>query len=134
MAVHLGAERQVLVTRGSVAWQRLASRPDFCVGAHLLLVVLLDRLADLTLEEEGTLLHGRVHLAIDENTGTEVSLRVDAEILVLRHDALVHVVDELEVFVIGILVSEYFVLHGRGSRSNRHKTLSEEEVWSESNR
>lgn len=111
VAVHLGAKVYVLIASAGAAWKCLPRRPDFCISAGLLLVVLLNGFADLPLEEERSLLHGRVHLTVDEDTGAEIFLGVDAQILVLRHDALVHVIDECKVLILGILVSEDFILH-----------------------
>lgn len=130
VAIDLGAERNILVARRGTAGESLSSRPDLCVCSDFFFVVLLDRFANLPLEEQRAFLHGGVHLAVDKDASAEVPLSVHAEIFVFRHDTLIHIIDELKVIIIGILVSEHFVLHGGSSGANGDESLSEEKVWS----
>jgi hypothetical protein len=53
---------------------------------------------------------------------------VDAEVFVLGHDSLVHVADEVECLVGGILVAVDFVPHYTLGRAGRSESLHEEEV------
>ncbi|KAI6765722.1 hypothetical protein HG530_006792 [Fusarium avenaceum] len=94
----------------------------------LLLVVVLELLADALLEEERTLLHLGVHLAIDEDTGVDVLLSVGAEVLILGHDALVKLGDEVEVIVARVLVAEELVAHGGAGRAVGDEALDHEEM------
>lgn len=91
-------------------------------------MVLSNSVTDSLLEEERALLHLRVHLAVDEDTGIEILLRLVAEIFVLGHDALVDVADELEFFVGGVLVAEDLVLHRRAAGADGHEALNHEKV------
>lgn len=90
--------------------------------------MLLESGADVLLEEERTLLHLGVHLAVDEDTGVDVLLGVGAEVLVLRHDTLVELSDESEVFIAGVLVAEELVAHGGAGRAVGNESLDHEEV------
>lgn len=102
-------------------------------GHLFLLVVVFDNISHCLLEMERTHLHLRVKKAVDEDAGVEVLLGVDAEVLVLGHDLLVHVADEAKCLVGGILVAVYFVSHHTLSRAGRSEPLHEEEVrtvWS----
>lgn len=94
----------------------------------LLLVMVLELLSDALLEEERTLLHLGVHLTVDEDTGVDVLLGVGAEVLVLRHDTLVELSDEVEVLVAGVLVAEELVSHDGARRAERNEALDHEEV------
>ena len=79
---------------------------------------------------EGTLFQRGVHLAINEDAGAEVFLGLVAEKLVLGHDALVHLVDELEVLFCGVLVAVDFVAHGCVCGAVGEEALDHEEVGS----
>lgn len=92
-------------------------------------MVLRQRLPHQLLEVQRALFHLGVHLAVDKDTRVDVPLGIGAEHLVLGHDALVHVVNELEVLVARVLVPVHFVLHHRLSGAERHEPLHEEEVW-----
>lgn len=111
--------------------KNLLSGPDFMAGGLLLLVVFHDDLAHSFLEVQRTLLHLGVELAVDEDAGVEVLLAVDAEVLVLGHDSFVHVADEVEGFVAGILVAIDFVSHHGPGWADRSESLHEEEVGTE---
>lgn len=87
-------------------------------------------LTDEFLEEKWTLLHDGMHLASDEDASVDILLSQLAESLVLGHDSLVDIVDESEVFVGGILVSEDFVAYQRVLRSTGDKSLCEKEMGS----
>lgn len=91
-------------------------------------MVLCDGLAAQLLEVEWALLEARVHFAVDEDAGVDVLLGVLAQVLVFGHDALVDLVDELEVFFAGVLVAEDLVLHGRADGAVGHEALDHEEV------
>lgn len=73
-------------------------------------------------------LHLGVKLTVDKDSGVEVLLGVDAEVLVLGHDSLVHVADKVEGLVGGILVAIDFVPHYTLGRACRSESLHEEEV------
>ena len=92
--------------------------------------MLRDGIAHTLLEEKGTLLHGGVQQPVHEDARVDVLLGVGAEVLVLRHDALVHRADGVEVFVAGVLVAEDFVSHCGLSGAVGDESLDEEEVWS----
>lgn len=86
------------------------------------------QLAALLLEEQGTLLHAGVHLAIDEDTSAEILLRSGAEFFVFGHDALVHGGDDLEVGIGGEFVAVDFVAHDGAGWTGWDEALHEEEV------
>ena len=67
-------------------------------------------------------------LAVDEDTSVEVLLRVYTQVLVLRHDSFVHVADEIEGLVSGVLVTVDFIAHHTLRRAGRSESLHEEEV------
>jgi hypothetical protein len=125
-----GTEVNILLAHSRVRLSRqlLLSGPDFFLRGFFASVVFCDSLAAKLLEVERALLEARVHLAVDEDAGVDVLLRVLAEVLVLGHDALVDLVDELEVCVAGVLVAEDLVLHGRADGAVGHKALDHEEV------
>lgn len=114
-----------------VLGKRLFSGPDFVAGGLLLLVVFHDHLPHGFLEVERTLLHLGVELAVDKDTRVEILLAVDAEVLVLGHDSFVHVADEVEGLVAGVLVAIDFISHYRLGWADRSKSLHEEEVGTE---
>lgn len=87
-----------------------------------------DRLAAQILEEERSLLHARVHLTVDENPGVNITLCRITENLILRHDALVHLVDELEALICGVFVAEDLIGHGGPVGRVWDEALDEEEV------
>lgn len=89
----------------------MLSRPDILAGFLLLLAVFRDDVPHCFLEVQRALLHLRMELPVDKNASVEVPLRVDAQVLVLGHDPLVHVADQVEIFVAGVLVSVDFVSH-----------------------
>ena len=103
-------------------------RPNLTTSLLLLLVVLRQHLPNSLLEKQRPLLHLRVQLAIHKHTGIEILLAVDAEVLVLGHDALVHVADDVEVVVRGVLVAVDFVAHNALRRACGCEPLHEEEV------
>ena len=103
-------------------------RPNLTTSLLLLLMVLREDFTNSLLEKQRPLLHLRVQLAIHKHTGIEVLLAVDAEVLVLGHDTLVHVADEVEVVVRGVLVAVDFVAHDALRRAGWCKPLHEEEV------
>jgi hypothetical protein len=107
------AEVDVLLTHSRVGLvgKLLLRRPNLLLGHLLAFVVRCDGVAAEALEVQRTLLEARVHLAVDEDAGVDVLLRVFAQVLVLGHDALVDLVDELEVFFARVLVAEDLVLH-----------------------
>ena len=107
----------------------MLGRPDFVAGSLLLVVVLGDDLAYGALEVQRTHLHLWVEEAVDEDAGVEVLLCVDAEVFVLGHDAFVHVTDEVEGFVGGILVAVDLVAHDGLRWAHGSEALHEEEVW-----
>ena len=69
-----------------------------------------------------------MHLAVDEHAGVEVVLCVVAEEFVLGHDALVHLVDELEVGFGGVAVAVDLITHGGGGGGVGQEALDHEEV------
>lgn len=89
-------------------WKHLATRL-FLAG-----IMLRDNLAHRLLEEERRLLELGVQLAINEDASVEVPLLIVAEDFVFSHDALVHVVDESEVFFCGVAVAVDLVGHFGG--------------------
>jgi len=94
----------------------------------LLPVVFHDNLAHGFLEVQRTSLHLGVELAVDEDAGVEVLLGVDAEILVLRHNALVHVADEVEGLISSVLVTVDLIAHHTLLGADRSESLHEEKV------
>lgn len=82
------------------------------------------------LEEKRPLLHLWVHLAVDENAVVEVALRELTQDFVLGHYALVYGVNELEILICCVLVSEDFVAHFRFLGSVGLESLHEKKVWS----
>lgn len=84
------------------------------------------------LDEEWTHLKSWMHLAVDEGALADVPLREFAKDFVFRHDTLVDLVDESEVFIGGIFVAVYFIVHCRAQWSMRNKSLEHEEVQSAS--
>lgn len=118
----------LLSNLGIVAIELLSRRPNLLVGGFLFTVVFNDSFAAEILEEERTLLHARVHLTIQEDAIVDVALCSSAEHLVLGHDALVHLIDCLEVFFGCILVTEDLIRHGGLVVSVRNETLDEQEV------
>ena len=98
-------------------------------GSLLLVEVLSDNFADGALEMQWAHLHLRVQEAVDKHASVQVLLCVDAEVLVLGHDALVHVAYEVEVFVCGVLVAVDFVAHDGLGWARGGEALHEEEVW-----
>ena len=110
-AVHNRVESDVVVADGSVLGKTLFSGPDFVVGGLLLLAMFHNDVTHSFLEMQRTLLHLGVKLAVDKDAGVEVLLAVNAEVLVLGHDSFVHVADEVEGLVTGVLVTIDFVSH-----------------------
>lgn len=92
------AEFDVLVADRAVAHglELLLRGPDLPAFALLAHAMLHDDLAAALLEEERTLLHVRVQLAVDEDTGVDVGLCALTQHLVLKHDTLVQVGDLAE--------------------------------------
>lgn len=103
-------------------------RPDLVTHSLFFGIVLCDDFAHSLLEVKGTLLHLGMKFTVDEDTSVEVLLRVHAQVLVLRHDSLVHVADEVEGLIGGILVAVDFVAHHTLRRAGRSESLHEEEV------
>ena len=97
-------------------------------GSLFLPVVLNDDISDGLLEVKRAGLHLGVKLAVDKDAAVEVPLREHAENLVLGHDALVHVADEVEGFVCGVLVAVDFVAHHGFRGADGCEALHEEEV------
>ena len=87
-------------------------------------------LADKLLEEEWALLHDRVHLAVDENTGVDVLLGKVAQRLVLGHDSFIYLVDQGEILVGRVLVAENFITDQRVFGSTGDESLGEKEMGS----
>lgn len=106
----------------------LLGRPDLVASSHLAVVVLDDGVADVALEPEGALLHGGVELAVDEDAALNVSLGAEGEALVLRHDALVELVDEGELLLGGVLALVDLVAHAGGAHAGGDEALDHEEV------
>lgn len=102
--------------------------PDVVADCFFLPAMLHDDVANCLLEVERTQFHLRVEKTVDEDTGVKVLLGVNAEILVLRHDSLVHVADQVESLVGGILVAVDLVAHYTLSWAGRGEALHEEEV------
>lgn len=107
-------------------------RPDLMTRSLLLSKVFRNNITNSLLEMKWTLLHLGVKLAVDKDTSVEVLLRVHAQVLVLRHDALVDVADEVEVLVGGVLVTVDLVAHYTLSRAGRGESLHEEEIGTRS--
>jgi hypothetical protein len=124
------AEVDILLAHSRVrlSGQLLLGGPDFLLGDLLAGVVFCDGLAAEFLEVERALLEARVHFAVDEDAGVDVLLGVLAQVLVFGHDALVDLVDELEVCVAGVLVAEDLVLHGGAHGAVGYEALDHEEV------
>lgn len=130
IGVHPRAERDISLIDGrSINRKWWLGGPDFMTGGLFLVEVLGDDLADGALEVQWTLLHVWVEEAVDEDAGVEVLLCVDAEVLVLGHDALIHVADESEGLVSGVLVAVDFVAHDGLGWADGREALHEEEVW-----
>lgn len=106
----------------------LPCRPDFLVGGFLPGIMVDDRLTAQVLEEQWALFHARVHLTIEEYAVVDVALRGGAQHLVLGHDAFVHLVDGLEVFLGCVLVAEDLVGHGGFVVTVGYETLNKQEV------
>lgn len=104
-------------------------RADLVSSSFLLVEVFRYNFSDCALEVQGSLLHLRVEETIDKDTGVEILLRVDAQILVLGHDTLVHVADELKLLISSILVSVDFVAHHGLGGTHGSEALHEEKVW-----
>lgn len=107
------------------------SGPNLMTTVFFLLVVFHDDLAHGLLEVERALLHLGVELTVDEDTGIEVLLGENAKILVLGHDSLVHVADEVELRVAGILVAVDLIAHHAFLGSKGSESLHEEKVRAE---
>lgn len=99
--------------------------------SFFLLAVLHDDVTDCLLEVERTQLHFGVEKTVNEDTGVKVLLGVNAQVLVLGHDSLVHVADQVESLIGGILVAVDLVAHHTLCWANRGETLHEEEVGAE---
>jgi hypothetical protein len=126
-----GAEVNIFLTHDRIrlARQLLLCRPDFLLCDFLASVVFCNSVAAEFLEVERTLLEARVHFTVDEDAGVDVLLGVFAQILVFGHDALIDLVDEVEIGVARVLVAEDLVLHGRAYGAVGHEALDHEEVW-----
>lgn len=119
----------VVADRGvAVLLQCLSCRPDLLTCLLLPGCMLHDDLAAAFLEEEGTLLHVRVQLAVDENTGVDVLLSTLAQDLVLSHDALVDDVEAVELLAGAVTVLPDFVVHDTSVGAGGHEFLHEHEV------
>ncbi len=94
-----GAKVNVLLRIQRTVRQGLTSWPDLGFGGLFALVMFRDCLTDELLEVERALFHLRVHLAVDKNARVEVTLCSITQSLVFRHDSLVDLVDQLEVFL-----------------------------------
>lgn len=103
-------------------------RPDFMTHSFLFGEVIRDDLTHSLLEMKRTLLHPGMKLAVDKDTSVEVLLRVHAQVLILRHDPFVHVTDEVEGLVGGVLVAVDFIAHHTLRGADRGEALHEEEV------
>lgn len=103
-------------------------RPNLVTRSLFFGVVFCDDFAYSFLEVKWTLLHLGMKLAVDEDTSVEVLLRVYTQVLVLRHDSFVHVADEIEGLVSGVLVTVDFIAHHTLRRAGRSESLHEEEV------
>ena len=126
------AEVDILLTRSGVSLigKLLLRRPDLLLGHFLTIVVLRDGIAAEFLEVQRALFEARVHLAVDEDAGVDVLLRVLTQVLVFGHDALVDLVDELEVFFARVFVAEDLVLHRGADGAVGDEALDHEEVGS----
>lgn len=120
----------VLLGHQGTGGEGLSGRPDLRLRSLFAFVVFRHRFADELLEVERTFLHDGVHLAVDEHARVEVSLRGVTQRLVFRHDALVDVADELEIFIRRVLVAEDLVADQSPFGSAGDETLSEEEMGS----
>lgn len=69
-----------------------------------------------------------MHLAVDKDSRVHAVLNVEAEVLVLRNDSLVHLVDNVEVAIVGVIVSVDLVNHGSPGRTLGNESLHEEEI------
>lgn len=101
---------------------------EFLTSLPLASCVLEHDLAIPFLEEDRTFLLLRVELAADERAGLDVLLCSLTEHLVLAHDALVSVADELKVLLRGVLVVPHLVVHCAFCGALWHELLNEEEV------
>ena len=126
------AKVDILLTRSGVSLigKLLLRRPDLLLGHFLTIVVLRDGIAAEFLEVQRALFEARVHLAVDEDAGVDVLLRVLTQVLVFGHDALVDLVDELEVFFARVFVAEDLVLHRGADGAVGDEALDHEEVGS----
>ena len=129
VAVHWCGESEGVLRDGGILGKIPLSGPDLVAGGVFLLAVFCDDLTNGLLEVERTQLHLGVEQAVDKDTGVQVLLRVDAEVLVFRHDSLVHVADKGELLIASVLVPIDFVAHDRLGGAHRRKSLHEEEVW-----
>ena len=116
---------------GNALGNSLVSGPDFVASGLFLLAVCFNHIAHGALEVERALLHLGVKQAVDEHTHVHVLLGVNAEVLVLRHDSLVHVANGVEVLIARVLVAIDFISHHRLGWADRSKSLHEEEVRTE---
>ena len=131
VCVHACAESDGVLAGGVVPGNTFLSGPDLMTDGLFLLVVLHDDLANGLLEVERTPLHLGVKLAVDEDTGVEILLGVDAEVLVLGHDSLVHVADDIEGLIASVFVAVDLVAHHTLLGTERSESLHEEEVGTE---
>jgi hypothetical protein len=122
------AKVNVLLSNTGAIGQLLTRRPNLLLLGLLALVPLEDSVAAVLLEVEWALLHVGMELAVDEDAGFEVLLGKVAERLVLGHDALVHLVDALEVLFGRVAVTVDFVVDIGGGWACGHEFLHEEEV------
>lgn len=67
-----------------------------------------------------------MHLAVDEDSRAHTVLNVEAEVLVLRNNSLVHLSENVEVAIVGVLVSVDLVNHGSPGRTLGDESLYEE--------
>lgn len=87
-----------------------------------------DNVSAHLLEVKGTLFHLGMKLAVDEDTRVEILLRESAEFLIFAHNALVHCVYGLKIFVGRVSVAIDFVVDVGCSGGSGHEFLHEEEV------
>ena len=115
-------------SRVAVLLQRLPRRPDLLSCLPLPGCVLHDDLSASLLEEQWTLLHVRVELAVDKDASVDILLGALAEHFVFGHDALVDEVETVEFFAGAVAVLPDFVVHYALVGTGGHELLHEHEV------
>lgn len=124
----VGAKIHIILTDSSSLRKSLTRGPNLPPRSLLPLVEIGHNVAHHALKVKGALFHFGMQLAIDKDSSVQVLLGLGAKLLVLGHDALEHLVHQLELFVAGAVLAENFIAHQGAGRGDGDEALHEEEV------